>query len=130
MQQPNGRLKIYADGFNNNSSNNFDDASSIALLAAAVYHLALLTGNKTFIPKQNGHAQPLRHNQQFRLVTLIPPLLLLLLLFSISIIRIRAHTTLHNRRLALSSRRPLNVGSEGLLSPETGIFCGTDFQCA
>jgi hypothetical protein len=55
MQQPNGLFKNYADGSNNNSSNsnnnNFDDASSSALLAATVYHLALLTGNKTFIPK-------------------------------------------------------------------------------
>jgi hypothetical protein len=50
MQQPNGLFKNYADGLNNsNSSNNFDDASSSALLAATVYHLALLTGNKTFI---------------------------------------------------------------------------------
>jgi hypothetical protein len=57
MQQPNGLFKNYADGFNNSngssssSNNNFDDASSSALLAATVYHLALLTGNKTFIPQ-------------------------------------------------------------------------------
>lgn len=52
MQQPNGLFKNYADAFNNsNSGNNFDDASSSALLAATVYHLALLTGNKTFIPQ-------------------------------------------------------------------------------
>jgi len=54
MQQPNGLFKNYADGFNgstNSSSGNFDDASSSALLAATVYHLALLTGNKTFIPQ-------------------------------------------------------------------------------
>src|SRR6267154_1755838 len=55
MQQPNGLFKNYADGFNNsssnsNSNNNFDDASSSALLAATVYHLALLTGNRSFIP--------------------------------------------------------------------------------
>ncbi|KAI0274449.1 hypothetical protein BGY98DRAFT_1178430 [Russula aff. rugulosa BPL654] len=33
------------------SNNNFDDASSSALLAATVLHLALLTGDKTFIPQ-------------------------------------------------------------------------------
>ncbi len=49
MQQPNGLFKNYADGLNN--STNFDDASSSALLAATVYHLALLTGNQTFIPQ-------------------------------------------------------------------------------
>ena len=49
MQQPNGLFKNYVDGLNGN--NNFDDASSSALLAATVYHLALLTGNKTFIPQ-------------------------------------------------------------------------------
>ena len=51
MQQPNGLFKNYVDGFNisNSNSSNFDDASSSALLAATVYHLALLTGNKTFI---------------------------------------------------------------------------------
>jgi len=50
--QPNGLFKNYADGFNssnNTGNNNFDDASSSALLAATVYHLAILTGNKTFI---------------------------------------------------------------------------------
>jgi hypothetical protein len=56
MQQPNGLFQNYADGLNNSNSsnssnNNFDDASSSALLAATVYHLALLTGNKTFIPQ-------------------------------------------------------------------------------
>ena len=50
MQQPNGLFINYADG-SNNSNSNFDDASSSALLAATVYHLALLTGNKTFIPQ-------------------------------------------------------------------------------
>jgi hypothetical protein len=50
MQQPNGLFKNYVDEFNS-SNNNFDDASSSALLAATVYHLALLTGNKTFIPQ-------------------------------------------------------------------------------
>ena len=49
MKQPNGLFKNYADGRGN--SNNFDDASSSALLAATVYRLALLTGNKTFIPQ-------------------------------------------------------------------------------
>ncbi len=54
LQQPNGLFKNYADGFNNSngkssSNNDFDDASSSALLAATVYRLALLTGNKTFI---------------------------------------------------------------------------------
>ena len=45
-QQANGLFKNYADeSFNNN----FDDASSSALLAATVYRLALLTGNKKFV---------------------------------------------------------------------------------
>jgi len=35
----------------NNSNINFDDASSNPLLATTVYHLAILTGNKTFIPQ-------------------------------------------------------------------------------
>jgi hypothetical protein len=46
VQQPNGLFKNYAD---DNSDRNFDDASSSALLAATVYRLDLLTGNKTFI---------------------------------------------------------------------------------
>lgn len=45
-QQPNGLFKNYAD---DNSDRNFDDAASSALLAATVYRLDLLTGNKTFI---------------------------------------------------------------------------------
>ncbi|KAF8274465.1 Six-hairpin glycosidase-like protein [Lactarius quietus] len=44
--QPNGLFKNYADG---TFPNNFDDASSSALLAATVYRLALLTGNQKFI---------------------------------------------------------------------------------
>ncbi|KAI9439008.1 glycoside hydrolase family 105 protein [Lactarius indigo] len=44
--QDNGLFKNYADG---NSTDNFDDASSSALLAATVYRLALLTGNKKFV---------------------------------------------------------------------------------
>jgi hypothetical protein len=55
MQQPNGR---WVQLFNNSNGNNeFDDASSSALLATTVlvYHLALvlalLTGNKSFIPQ-------------------------------------------------------------------------------
>jgi hypothetical protein len=46
VQQPNGLFKNYAD---DNSDRNFDDAASSALLAATVYRLDLLTGNKTFI---------------------------------------------------------------------------------
>lgn len=46
MQQPNGLFKNYAD---DNNSTNFDDASSSALLAATVYRLVLLTGNKRFV---------------------------------------------------------------------------------
>lgn len=34
-----------------NSTSNFDDASSSALLAATVYRLVLLTGNKQFVPE-------------------------------------------------------------------------------
>jgi hypothetical protein len=45
-QQPNGLFKNYAD---DNSTDNFDDASSSVLLAASVYRLALLTGNKKFV---------------------------------------------------------------------------------
>lgn len=45
-QQPNGLFKNYAD---DNSTDSFDDASSSALLAATVYRLALLTGNKKFV---------------------------------------------------------------------------------
>ncbi|KAH9059660.1 glycoside hydrolase family 105 protein [Lactarius vividus] len=45
-QQDNGLFRNYADG---NSADNFDDASSSALLAATVYRLALLTGNKKFV---------------------------------------------------------------------------------
>ena len=45
-QQPNGLFKNYAD---NNGTDSFDDASSSALLAATVYRLALLTGNKKFV---------------------------------------------------------------------------------
>src|SRR6266702_3255854 len=45
-QQANGLFKNYAD---QNYANNFDDASSSALLAATVYRLALLTGNKGFV---------------------------------------------------------------------------------
>ncbi|KAI9451515.1 Six-hairpin glycosidase-like protein [Lactarius psammicola] len=41
--QANGLFKNYADG---DSTDNFDDAASSALLAATVYRLALLTGNK------------------------------------------------------------------------------------
>ncbi|KAH8977298.1 glycoside hydrolase family 105 protein [Lactarius hatsudake] len=44
--QDNGLFKNYADG---NSTDNFDDASSSALLAATVFRLALLTGNKKFV---------------------------------------------------------------------------------
>ncbi|KAH8978283.1 glycoside hydrolase family 105 protein [Lactarius akahatsu] len=44
--QANGLFKNYADG---NSTDNFDDASSSALLAATVFRLALLTGNKKFV---------------------------------------------------------------------------------
>jgi len=44
--QTNGLFKNYAD---DNSTNSFDDASSSALLAATVYRLALLTGNKNFV---------------------------------------------------------------------------------
>ncbi|KAI9507406.1 Six-hairpin glycosidase [Russula earlei] len=46
--QSNGLFKNYADG-SFNSSRNFDDASSSALLAATVYRLALLTGNKKYV---------------------------------------------------------------------------------
>jgi hypothetical protein len=52
MQQPNGLFKNDADGFNNensNSNSNFDDAPSSTLFATTVYHLARITGNKTFI---------------------------------------------------------------------------------
>jgi hypothetical protein len=49
LQQPNGLFKNYADMPTGNSS--FDDASSSALLAATVYRLALLTGNKKFVPE-------------------------------------------------------------------------------
>jgi hypothetical protein len=48
LKQSNGLFNNYADG---TTSNNFNDASSSALLAATVYHLALLTGNKKFIPE-------------------------------------------------------------------------------
>ena len=51
LQQPNGLFKNYADMTTGNSTSNFDDASSSALLAATVYHLALLTGNTTFVPE-------------------------------------------------------------------------------
>ncbi|KAH9083466.1 glycoside hydrolase family 105 protein [Lactarius deliciosus] len=44
--QANGLFKNYAD---QNYANNFDDASSSALLAATVYRLALLTGNKKYV---------------------------------------------------------------------------------
>ncbi|KAI0296737.1 Six-hairpin glycosidase-like protein [Multifurca ochricompacta] len=49
--QANGLFKNYADGNSGSDrgNNNFDDASSSALLAATVYHLALLTGNKNFV---------------------------------------------------------------------------------
>ena len=46
LQQANGLFKNYAD---ENFNNNFDDAASSALLAATVYRLALLTGNKKFV---------------------------------------------------------------------------------
>jgi hypothetical protein len=46
--QANGLFKNYAD---ENFNSNFDDASSSALLAATVYRLALLTGNKRFVQK-------------------------------------------------------------------------------
>jgi hypothetical protein len=49
-------IQNYADGFNNgngNKHNNFDDTLNNSLLAATVYHIALLTGNKIF--KQNVH---------------------------------------------------------------------------
>ncbi|KAH9955491.1 Six-hairpin glycosidase-like protein [Russula dissimulans] len=48
--QSNGLFKNYADG-NASNGDNFDDASSSALLAATVYRLALLTGNKNYIPQ-------------------------------------------------------------------------------
>src|SRR6201999_2063332 len=52
LKQSNGLFNNYADGTTSNgTSNNFNDASSSALLAATVYHLALLTGNKKFIPE-------------------------------------------------------------------------------
>jgi len=51
LQQPNGLFKNYADRTKGNSTSNFDDASSSALLAATVYRLALLTGNKRFVPE-------------------------------------------------------------------------------
>ncbi|KAH9002036.1 Six-hairpin glycosidase-like protein [Lactarius hatsudake] len=44
--QANGLFKNYAD---QNYANNFDDASSSALLAATVYRLSLLTGNKKYV---------------------------------------------------------------------------------
>ncbi|KAH9061334.1 Six-hairpin glycosidase-like protein [Lactarius vividus] len=44
--QANGLFKNYAD---QNYANNFDDASSSALLAATVYRLALLTGDKKYV---------------------------------------------------------------------------------
>jgi len=47
IQQANGLFKNYADV--TNDVNNFDDASSSALLAATVYRLALLTGNKMHV---------------------------------------------------------------------------------
>jgi len=51
LQQPNGLFKNYADMTTGNSTRNFDDASSSALLAATVYRLVLLTGNKQFVPE-------------------------------------------------------------------------------
>ena len=45
-QQASGLFRNYADA---NCTQNFDDASSSALLAATVYRLALLTGNKKFV---------------------------------------------------------------------------------
>jgi len=48
--QSNGLFKNYADG-NASNGDNFDDASSSALLAATVYRLALLTGNKKHVPQ-------------------------------------------------------------------------------
>ena len=51
LQQPSGLFKNYADNTTGNSTSNFDDASSSALLAATVYRLALLTGNKTYVPE-------------------------------------------------------------------------------
>ena len=47
-KQANGLFKNYAD---DNSTNSFYDASSSALLAATVYRLALLTGNKKSVPE-------------------------------------------------------------------------------
>jgi len=48
LQQSNGLFKNYVDM---TTGNNFDDASSSALLAATVYRLVLLTGNKNFVPE-------------------------------------------------------------------------------
>ncbi|KAI0274440.1 hypothetical protein BGY98DRAFT_993647 [Russula aff. rugulosa BPL654] len=51
-RQPYGLFIDYADRLNDsNSNNNFDGASRGVLLAAKVYHLELLTGDKTFIPQ-------------------------------------------------------------------------------
>ena len=51
-RQPYGLFIDYADRPNDsNSNNNFDGTSGGVLLAATVYHLELLTGDKTFIPQ-------------------------------------------------------------------------------
>jgi hypothetical protein len=128
MQQPNGLFKNYADGFNNSngngtSNNNFDDASSSALLAATVYHLALLTGNKTFIPQAertraalfatNGTSAPSPSSSSSNSSNSS----------SASAPSAFAHTPYFTTAGWLSPVvDPLNVGSEGSQSPEGQAF--------
>jgi hypothetical protein len=131
MQQPNGLFKNYADGFNSSNgngttNNNFDDASSSALLAATVYHLALLTGNKTFIPQAertrvalfapNGTSAPSSSSSSSSSSNSSNS-------SSASASSAFAHTPYFTTAGWLSPVvDPLNVGSEGSQSPEGQAF--------
>ena len=87
-QQSNGLFKLSTNS--NSNIGNFDDPWGSALLAATVYHLALLTGNKTFIPKAeltrsalfatNAHPPHLHHHLSLLLIFFRTLIILLLLL--------------------------------------------------